>query len=138
MAEHRRTVWAAVSGEGRLMSCAETIEGVRSRRKTVTRRQGWWQDKRGRELLVRGDRLQLCEKVMGRQGAPLVRLAVVEVTSVRRERLSAMPDEDVPREAVPGMENVSAEEWVAWYCETFGVTPDSLVTRIEFRYLDAP
>ncbi len=113
------------------MSCAETIEGVRSRRKTVTRRQGWL-------MLKKGDRLQLCEKVMGRQGAPLVRLAVVEVTSVRREPLEYMTVADVAREAVPGMEDVDASVWVEWYCDKFGVTPYSLVTRIEFRYLDAP
>ena len=51
----------------RLMSVAFTEDAVRARRKTVTRRKGWWEDKRGRRILQPGDRLTLCRKVMGRK-----------------------------------------------------------------------
>lgn len=70
------------------MSVSMTEQAVIDRRKTVTRRKGWWLDKRGRRLLNPGDRLTLCRKVMGRKhGEPLVRLAEVGVISVRREPL---------------------------------------------------
>ncbi len=68
----------------RLMSVSLTERAVVERRKTVTRRLGW-------TFLKPGDRLTLCRKVMGRKpGEPLVRLADVEVVSVRRERLMDM------------------------------------------------
>ena len=68
----------------RLMSCAMTTQAVIERRKNVTRRKGW-------TFLKPGDRLTLCEKVMGRKkGEPLVRLAEVEVVDVRREPLPRM------------------------------------------------
>ena len=64
----------------RLMSVAFTEHAVRDRSKTVTRRLGWLFTKPG-------DRLTLCRKVMGRRkGEPLVRIAEVEIVSVRRER----------------------------------------------------
>ena len=70
----------------RLMSVSMTEQAVVERRKTVTRRKGWWLDKNGRHLVKAGDRLTLVRKAMGRKpGEPLVRLAEVEVVSVRRE-----------------------------------------------------
>ena len=61
-----------------------TEDQVRQRAKTVTRRVGW-------RMLRPGDRLTLCRKVMGRRpGEPLDRIADVEVTSVRRERLDGV------------------------------------------------
>lgn len=134
----------------RLMSVSKTVEAVRRREKTVTRRLGWWQDKHGRRLLKPGDRLTLCTKVQGRwhrDGTvePLVRLAEVEVVSVRRERLRDITDEDVAREGVPpewfeehytdtGLPTPQA--WVWWFCEEMNVQPDAMVTRIEWTYLD--
>lgn len=41
------------------MSVAFTEQAVRERRKTVTRRKGWWLDKNGRRLLLPGDRFQV-------------------------------------------------------------------------------
>lgn len=74
------------------MSVTLTEQAVRERRKTVTRRLGWL-------FLKPGDRLTLCRKVMGRKkDEPLERLAEVEVVDVRRERLDAITDDDVPRE----------------------------------------
>lgn len=63
----------------RLMAVSLTEPQVRDRTKTVTRRDGW-------RMLRAGDQLTLCRKVQGRRpGEPLVRIADVEVISVRRE-----------------------------------------------------
>ena len=137
----------------RIMSCAETTQAVLDETKTVTRRLGWWEDRRGRRLLKPGDELSLVAKAMGRKpGEPLVRLALVEVVDVRREPLDTITDEDVHREGV--VEQVRAwrdhcqmfdyaEEpgdlglWFPiWYRRTFGCERDATVTRIEWRYLD--
>ena len=116
----------------RLMSVSVTEQAVRERRKTVTRRLGW-------RFLKAGDHLTLCRKVQGRKpGEPLVRLAEVEVVSVRRVRLLVMADEDVAREAVPGLENIPARDWVAWFAATFGIARTDEVTRIAWRYLGEP
>lgn len=123
----------------RLMSVALTEKAVVERRKTVTRRLGW-------RFLKPGDRLTLCRKVMGRRkGDPLVRLADVEVVSVRRERLWDITDDDIAREGVDDPEvfedvyddgQPTTGAWVQWFCEQMDCMPDDHVTRIEWRYLD--
>lgn len=115
------------------MSVALTERAVRDRRKTVTRRLGW-------RFLRAGDRLTLCRKVMGRKpGEPLVRIAEVEVVSVRREPLGAMTDDDVAREGVDATLEVAgrteAEAWISWFAWTMKCSVDDEVTRIEWRYL---
>lgn len=119
-----------------MMSVALTEAAVVARRKTVTRRLGW-------TFLKPGDRLTLCRKVMGRKaGEPLVRLAEVEVVSVRREHLDAITDDDVARE---GFDDPAwlADPWgpaccfVAFFCQHMRCAAGTEVTRIEWRYLDA-
>lgn len=110
----------------RLMSVSLTEAAVIDRTKTVTRRRGWKHAKVGEQI-------QLCRKVMGRKvDEPLVRLAVVEVTSVRRERLDAITDEDV---ALEGFPHANAEGFVKFFCHHMQVTADTEITRIEWRYL---
>lgn len=114
------------------MSVALTEQAVRERRKTVTRRLGW-------ANLKPGEKLTLCRKVMGRKRAdgtvePLVRIAEVEVVSVRREPLDAITQDDVERE---GFRSASPLFFVDFFCESMRCTPDTLVTRIEWRYLAA-
>ena len=125
----------------RLMSVAFTADAVIERRKTVTRRKGWWLDKNGRQILKPGDRLTLCRKVMGRKpGEPLERLTEVEVVDVRREPLSLLlttigyADEEMAREGFPEMD---PREFVRLFfvaAQRVGHNDD--VTRIEWRYLD--
>ena len=112
----------------RLMSVAFTEQAVRDRTKTVTRRNGW-------KFLVVGDRLTLCRKVMGRKpDEPLIRIADVEVISVRREPLHAITKAEVSLEGFPGM---SPAEFVRrFFVEAQGLSPDAEITRIEWRYLD--
>lgn len=110
----------------RLMSVALTVAQVRDRSKTVTRRDGW-------RMLGPGDELTLCPKVRGRRkGEPLERIVTVTVVSVRRERLDAVTGADVAAEGFPRM---SPQEFISFFCGTHrGVRPDSVVTRIEWRY----
>ncbi|HET6503706.1 MAG TPA: hypothetical protein VFG87_23400 [Amycolatopsis sp.] len=111
----------------RLMSVALTETAVRERRKTVTRRLGWL-------FLKPGDRLTLCRKVMGRKpGEPLVRIAEVEVVSVRREQLRHIAPGET---ALEGFPNMTGGQFVEFFCEHMKCVPYTEVTRIEWRYLD--
>ena len=66
--------------------------------------------------------------------AALKRLAVVEVTSVRRERLDAITAGDVAAEGFPEM---TPAEFVSFFCRSHrGCDPGTEVTRIEWRYCD--
>jgi hypothetical protein len=118
----------------RLMSVAFTEQAVVERRKTVTRRKGWL-------MLKPGDRLTLCRKVMGRKkDEPLVRLAEVEVISVRREMLCAIAgnaaDLGAAELALEGFTNIDHVEFMERYFKPQGIGPAAYITRIEWRYLD--
>jgi hypothetical protein len=124
------------------MSVAYTEQAVIERRKTVTRRKGWWLDKNGKRLLVPGDRLTLCRKVMGRKpGEPLVRLVEVEVYHVRREPISDLwtgntdyGAREMVAEGFPGMD--PWEFYVEFFLKAQAIDFRDDVTRIEYRYLD--
>lgn len=131
----------------RLMSVAFTEQAVTERRKTVTRRKGWWEDKHGRRLLKPGDRLTLCRKVMGRKpGEPLVRLAEVEVVDVRREPLCAVMGPYVtdqnggtiwPEMVAEGFPDMAPMEFMQrYFTDAQGIRAMDDVTRIAWRYLD--
>jgi hypothetical protein len=121
------------------MSVAMTTDAVIERRKTVTRRKGWWLDKNGRRLLRAGDTLTLCRKVQGRKpGEPIERLAEVEVTHVTRHHLwglmiSPAGPLEVEKEGFPGM---SPQAFLnRFFFDAQGMGPHDLVTRIEWRYV---
>jgi hypothetical protein len=109
------------------MAVSLTESQVRERTKTVTRRLGW-------RMLHVGDQLTLCRKVMGRRpGEPLERIAAVQVTSVRRERLDAITSAEVAAEGFP---QITPAQFISFFCRTHrGCTPGTEVTRIEWRYL---
>lgn len=128
----------------RLMSVAMTTDAVVERRKTVTRRKGWWVDKHGRRILHPGDRLTLCRKVQGRKpGEPIERLAEVEVIDVRRESLcllsslhrrdDAYAHAEVAAEGFPDLE--PDEFAYRYFIEAQRMSLLDVVTRIEWRYL---
>lgn len=94
----------------RLMSVAKTPDSVRNRTKTVTRRLGW-------TFLEPGDVLTLCPADVIAEGVP------VEVFDVRE----VLDD---------GTEQPPPWEWVRWFADEMGCGFDTVVTRIEFRYLD--
>lgn len=123
----------------RLMSVSLTENAVRDQRKTVTRRLGW-------RFAKPGDQITLCRKVMGRKpGEPLIRIAIVEIIDTRREPLSAITPADVAREGFPTIYETTddlfdgtpwtPQRFVSYFCAHMHCTPDTEVTRIEWRYL---
>lgn len=121
----------------RRMSCSMTVDAVRERRKTVTRRHAdTWR------TLKPSDQLTLIEKGMGLpKGAKQVVLAEVEVTSVSIEPLGRLGYEDLRREGFPGMARI---DFMVMWLESHGHNPRSMtsaeiistpVRRIEWRYL---
>lgn len=120
------------------MSVSLTLDAVRSRSKTVTRRHvDTWRN------LAPGDRLALIEKGMGLpKGTKQVVVAEVEVIDVRVEPLYAMTDDDT---AAEGFRDMTASDFIEFWSETHNVpafhTQDEamayLVRRIEWRFLDS-
>lgn len=121
----------------RRMSCSFTIDAVRNRKKTVTRRRvDTWRNTKP------GDRLTLVEKAMGLpKGARQVVLAEVEIVDVRVEPIADVDEGEVLAEGF---------DWYRW-------TPDDFIRfwlghhgyhadrdrdvscrRIEWRYLGVP
>lgn len=112
-----------------------TTEQFRNRSKTVTRRKGW-------AFLKPGDVLCGVEKSQGLgKGGKIKRLGMIRVKDVRREPLRRMTDDldygfdECEREGFP---KSGPNEFVDMFCRTHRKTaPDTLITRIEFEYLDA-
>lgn len=119
----------------RMMSVAFTEQAVIERRKTVTRRKGWWRDKNGRPIVKAGDRLKLVRKAMGlRKGEKVHVVAEVEVVDVRREPLFTVGQPgELLREGFPDM---APATFMAKYFAPQGLLPSDYVTRIEWRYLE--
>lgn len=110
----------------RLMSVALTEDQVRARTKTVTRRLGW-------RFLWPGDQVQLVRKGMGlKKGDQPVRIAMVEIVSVRRERLDEITQDEVDLE---GFGHLTPLGFVEFFCEHMRCDSSTEVTRIEWRYL---
>lgn len=92
--------------------------------KTVTRRFGWWQ-------LKPGDRLMAVEKAMGlKRGEKVKKLGIIEIVSVRKERLDAITDEDCEKEGFPDW---IAPQFIDFLSGNRACEPYELVNRIEFK-----
>lgn len=129
----------------KLMSFMLTKEQFRNRTKTVTRRYGWYNAKPG-------DRYEGVEKGQGlKKGEHPVRMGVIEVVTVRQERLSELltalderTDDSVTYTSAEakadcrkeGFPDLSPAQFVAMFCEHNNVKPDAWITRIEFKYHD--
>lgn len=122
----------------RRMSVSLTLDAVRARTKTVTRRHvDTW------SALGAGDRLTLIEKGMGLpKGARQVTVAEVEVVDVRVEQLGRICESELVREGFPDMSRL---EFMGMWLASHGYQPGRLgpleaarmpVRRIEWRYLD--
>ena len=122
----------------RRMSCSMTVDAVRDRTKTVTRRHvDTWRD------LKPGDRLTLIEKGMGLpKGARQVVLTEVEIVDVRVESILDVLDE-VGATAREGLPEMTPAGFVRFWLDGHGFR--SVVVghagwvhcrRIEWRYLD--
>lgn len=114
----------------RNISFAMTVDQIGKRTKTVTRRTMW-------SWLKPGDELQACVKCMGlKKGEKIEKLCVIVVTDVRREPLSAMNVEPYgTQEAIKeGFTNMPGWAFVNYFCDNMKCTPETIVTRIEFKY----
>lgn len=125
------------------MSVSMTLEAVRERRKTVTRRhEDTW------VKLKAGDRLVLIEKGQGlKKGEHQVVVTEVEVTSVRVEPVTLMTsDVRYGRQecALEGLPQMTPDEFVAFWAKGHkerlhddeGLPLRPKCRRIEWRYLD--
>lgn len=115
----------------RRMACSLTIDAVRARIKTETRRAAnTW------TTLLPGDPLVLIEKGMGLpKGSHQVELAHVVVDDVVVERLSAITLDGVRREGFDPDE-WTPTTWCLWWKKQHGVfiTEDPLVRVIRWYY----
>lgn len=120
------------------MSVAMTIDSVRAREKTVTRRRvDTW-----RTLRV-GDRLMLIEKGQGLpKGSKQVTIAYVVVVDVRVESLGSIHAE-IDGTKAEGLGHLTCSEFVAFWARGHGYRAhqhpaDIDCRRIEWRYLAVP
>lgn len=122
----------------RRMSCSLTIDAVRDRRKTVTRRDpATWVD------LQVGDRLLLIEKGMGlARGERQVELCEVEIIDVRIEPLARMLERSygIAECEAEGFPHLQRREFVEFWLRSHPHVRGSreqpvMVRRIEWVYL---
>lgn len=115
-----------------------TTQQIRERTKTVTRRVGW-------ERLRAGELVCAVVKGMGlRKGESIERLGVLRIVDVRPEPLERLTVDleygirecelegfgDDPRLRFPS-------EFVRFFCASHrGCTPETVVRRIEFQYME--
>ena len=112
----------------RNMSFALTTPQFLDGTKTVTRRNGW-------KFLTAGTLICAVEKGMGlKKGEKVKRLGVIRITSVRREPLNAITQEDCIAEGFP---DLTPEQFITFYAKHNKCKPDTLVTRIEFEKLES-
>ncbi len=102
--------------------------------KDVTRRNGW-------KFLKAGDELCAVKKSQGiKKGEKVERLGMIRVASVQREQLRRLTDDldygfaETTREGFPdGHPKHFPSEFVDFFCRSHKkVTPDTVITRIEF------
>lgn len=111
----------------RNMSFAMTIEPVKRKTKTVTRRFGWW-------FLKPGDIVRGVEKAMGlKKGEKIKALCMIRIVSTHPEPLNAITPDDVAKEGFPGW---TPEQFVGMLVDHYGVDPGDITNRIEFEYID--
>lgn len=115
-----------------------TKDQIRARSKTVTRRLGW-------KTLKAGDMLRGVEKGMGLKPGEKVRpLATIRVVDVRFEPLEAIvsdPDYGFEECAKEGFGSHPTLQWPSEFVQFFckanrGCSPETVITRIEFEYVD--
>lgn len=125
----------------RNMSFSKTTPQALARTKTVTRRKGW-------SFLKPGDHFRAVKKAMGlRKGEEVEVLALCECVSNTPEPLSFI--RVIPRRfrdgttaevksetAAEGFPEMTADQFVEFFCREIGGNPDQIVNRIQFRYID--
>lgn len=109
------------------MSFFMTQTQFRERTKTVTRRMGW-------KFLKPGDRVLGVVKGQGlKKGEKHEPLGVIEVVHAWSEQVNWIEYEDVAKEGFPGKDRL----WfIDFFCKANGCKPRTVITRIEFKYVD--
>lgn len=108
------------------VSFALTTPQIMDESKDVTRRSGKRQYKPGQ-------RIQAVNKCMGfKRGEHPVKLKLLEVVSSRWEPLNIIDQAECVREGFP---HFTPQQFIDMYCKANKVKPDSLVQRIEFKYI---
>jgi len=111
----------------RNMSFMLTTEQIRNKIKTVTRRCGWAQ-------LKRGEIVNACVKCMGlKKGEKIEVLCQIRVIDKRMEPLNAINQEDCIREGFP---NMTPQEFVLMFMKHMKCSEYRPVNRIEFEYVN--
>lgn len=121
----------------RNISFAHTTQQISARTKTVTRRTGW-------RFANPGDLLQAIEKGQGlKKGEHVNKLCVVRLVTVRTEPLNYIlyyRDDgmwELEREGFGVIFPHTPAQFVEFFCDVNpSCTPDTLVTRLEFEYVD--
>lgn len=112
----------------RNMSFMMTIEPMRNRIKTVTRRNGWWFLNTGG-----GEILNAVEKCQGlKKGEKVKHIHQIKTTVTWPEVLRTITPEEVIRE---GFLNMTPAEFTEMYCHCNKCKPDHIVNRIGFIHL---
>jgi len=114
----------------RNMSFSKTTEQMRTRKKWVTRRYGWWD-------LEIGDRLQAVEKGMGlKKGEKVKKICVIEVVNQYRDDLRNLDQEDCVAEGFPDKSVDEVRALIESLCPIGRGEWPNTPNRIEFKYVD--
>lgn len=111
----------------RNMSFFLTTPQILAGTKTVTRRARWW-------MLRSGDIINAVEKCQGlKKDEKMVKLRQIQIVSTTAEHLKDISAADLAREGFPEM---SKGEFIKMFCNSHkGITKDSIINRIEFKYI---
>ena len=113
----------------RNMSFSMTTEAVRERRKTVTRRLGWWN-------LQPGTVLQAVEKAQGlKKGEHVKPICLIRVVSIRQEYVWHLLGYTAGETAREGFPELDASGFIEMFCTANRCDGSVLVNRIEFEYV---
>lgn len=108
------------------MSFYYTQQQIKDRTKTVTRRLGWKNLVPG-EIIVAVNKQRFLKK--GEQRI----LAVIKLKDIRREPIYNVSKEDCIREGFPYM---TPDDFVQMFCIHMKCQPTTIITRIEFEYIE--
>jgi len=109
------------------MSFFMTVQQVKDRTKTQTRRYGW-------SNLKVGDILWAVEKAMGlKKGEKINRLGKIQITGVRQEALNRVTDNDLTKE---GFSKMSKQDFIALITRRYGSAPSDPINVIDFEYIE--
>jgi hypothetical protein len=117
------------------MSFSMTTQQIRDGSKLVTRRLAWLKLVGKSGILLQG-----VVKGMGlKKGEHVEKIRVIRLVEARREPLRRMIDDldygwcEVSLEGFPDMHPAN---FVTWFCKGHHCTPDRMITRIEFEYVE--